>query len=95
MLKDLSNVFDKKRKFFSESKDKDWDIKEILKTFLQKEFGENLKGFSFIVRYNPKDNSLIITTDNKIIANELSLRLVDLSSVLKDRGIRLGRILIK
>jgi len=95
MFKEISNVFDKKRKFFNDSNKKDSEVNEILKTFLKDEFGENLKGFSFVVRYNPKDNSLIITSDNKIIANELSLRLTKLHSKLKDRGIKLGRILIK
>lgn len=95
MFKEISNVFDRKISQIVSYQDKDQEIKKTLKAFLEKEFGENLKGFSFIIKYNFKDNTLSISAENKILANELSLRLVDLNEYLQKRGIKLERILVR
>jgi hypothetical protein len=58
-------------------------------------FGDNLKGLSFNIDYNSKDNSLTITADNKIVANELSLQLHDLIDYLSKQQLNLSRILIR
>lgn len=95
MFKNLNNKFEKRLSLLSKTQSKDQDIKESLKIFLEKEFGDNLKGFSFIINYNSKDNSLTIDTQNKILASELTIRLGDINEFLKTRNIRLDRILVR
>ena len=49
----------------------------------------------FIINYNSNDNILAITSENKILANELAIKLASLNNFLKDRGVILSRIIIK
>jgi len=95
MFKNLGKRFENKKVFLDKSLDKSQRIKKEVGAFLKDVFGDKLKGFSFLVSYNSKDDSLVITTANKILANELSIRLIDLSNLLKTKDIRLGKILIK
>jgi len=95
MLRNVNTFFEKKKKSLTGQQDKALKIKDGLKIFLRNNFGENLNGFSFVVSYNIKEDSLVIKTDQKTIANELTLKLTELSDFLKARGIRLKRILIR
>lgn len=80
---------------FNLSQDKVNEIKQALQGFLKNRFGDDLAGFSISIRYDYKDNQLVITTNSKTLTNELSLCLVDLNDFLKDKQIKLDRILIK
>ncbi len=94
-MKDIGSLFEKRKIALSRSQDKTSLVKQSLQGFLLERFGDNLKGLSFRVDYNAKDNSLAITTDSKIIANELSLQLHDLTEYLKKTKLNLSRILIR
>ena len=74
MLKNIGILFEKRKNFFSRSQDKTSQIKNLLKCFLEEKFGEALKGYSFGVDYNSRENSLVITAESKTIANELTDR---------------------
>ncbi len=95
MFKSLNNSFERKKASLGKSLDKSQRIKKEVEIFLKNEFGEKLKGFSFLISYNPKDDSLIITAGNKTLANELTIRLVGLINLLKTKDIRLGKILVR
>lgn len=95
MFRSISSSFEKKKKNINSIVEKDKGIKQSLRDFLQKEFGDDLKGFSLSLSFDPKENSLSIKADNKIIANELSLKLAELNSYLNRRGIKLSRIIIR
>lgn len=95
MLKNIGSIFEKRKNHFNQSQNKNVLIKNSFYLFLKNKFGDNLKGFSFVLNYNSKDNSLIITTDNKVIANELTIHLIRLNSFFKDNKIKLDRILIR
>lgn len=95
MFHGINKYFEKKKSLINKFQNKDQEINNYLKIFLNNEFGENLKGFSFLVQYNLKDNSLTITPENKILTNELALRITDLSEFLKSKKITLNRILIR
>lgn len=95
MLKNIGNIFEKRKSSFNKSQDKTVLIKNSFYLFLENKFGKNFNGFSFILSYDSKENGLIITTENKVIANELTIQLVGLSSFFKDSKIKLDRILIR
>ena len=95
MLKNLGNIFEKRKNYFNKSQDKTVLIKNCFYLFLKNKFGDNLSGFSFILNYDAKENSLTVTTDNKVIANELTLQLISLNSFFKENNIRLDKILIR
>lgn len=95
MFKNLNNIIDKKKKLLVKSQSLSQDLNKEVKNFLIKEFGKNLEGFSFTLNYQAKDHSLSITTSNKVLSSELTLRLGALSDFLKDKGVKLNKILIR
>jgi len=95
MFKNLNNIIDKKKKLLVKSQDLNQNLNREIKKFLLDEFGKDLEGFSFILNYQTKDNSLSITTSNKVLSSELTLRLGSLSNFLKDKRIKLDKILIR
>ena len=95
MLKNISNIFEKKKNYLNKYQDKSSLIKYKFYLFLKNKFGNNINGFSFILNYDSNENSLIITTDNKVIANELTFQLISLNSFFKENNIRLDKILIR
>lgn len=95
MFKNISTLLERKRKILSRSQDTNSQVKTSIKNFLKEKFGDKLKGYSLSINYNSKENNLTITADSKIIANEISLLLVDLSDKLKRDGVKLNRILIR
>lgn len=95
MFNNLNNLFEKKKNYFNKNQNKTSLIKSSFYLFLKNKFENKLKNFSFILDYDPKENSLTITTENKVIANELTIQLVSLHSFFKDNEISLDKILIR
>ncbi|MDO8496604.1 MAG: hypothetical protein Q7S43_04135 [bacterium] len=95
MFKNLSNIIEKKKKLLIKSQDLSQDINKEVRNFLINEFGRDLEGFSFTLNYQAKDGSLLITTDNKMLSNELAIRLGALNDFLRDKKISLNKILIR
>ncbi len=95
MFKNLNNIIEKRKKLLIKSRDLNQDTYKEIKNFLIKEFGKSLEGFSFTLNYQIKDNSLSITTNNKVLSSELAIRLGSLNDFLKDKGIKLNKILIR
>ena len=95
MFKDLGRVLDKKVNSLKKNQNKSNLTKNIFFLFLENEFGKDLDGFSFDLSYGSKEDSLIITTNNKTIANELTLKLDKLNSFFRENQISLNQILIR
>ena len=95
MFKNIGSLFEKKKVILGATQDKTSQIKHTLKSFLESKFGDNLKGFLFEISYDKNNNGLTITSSNKIIANELTLQLVELNEALQKDNIKLARILIR
>ena len=95
MFRNIGNYFDKKKIILDRDQNKKQNIKDSLRIFLEKEFGQTIKGFSLIIDYDPQDNILTVKTDNKTLANEIAMRLADLHSFLQKEGIKLNRILVR
>ncbi|OGM96362.1 MAG: hypothetical protein A3B86_04495 [Candidatus Yanofskybacteria bacterium RIFCSPHIGHO2_02_FULL_38_22b] len=95
MLKSINNLFEKRKNYLSKSQDKLAIIKTSFYSFLKNKFGDDIMGFSFVLNYDAKENSLTINTDNKVIANELTLQLLSINSFFKENKIKLNKILIR
>ncbi len=95
MFKDLKKAFERKEISLVKNQDKNRKITDEFGLFMKKEFGEVLKDIPFVVSYSAKDNTLTITTVNKVIANELVIRLELLTNFLKDKNINPNKILIR
>lgn len=95
MFKNLSNIIERKKKALIKKQDTTQDLNKEIKNFLINEFGKNLEGYSFTLQYQTRDNSLLITTNNKTLSNELAIRLGSLNDLLKRKKINLSRILIR
>lgn len=95
MFKDIGNLFEKRNKIIDKSQNKSNQIKNIVKDFLKERFRGSLKGYSFDISYNSQENYLIVTAENKILANELVLELVSLNDLLRAKNISLSKVLIR
>lgn len=95
MFKNLNSIIEKKKKLLIKNQDLNQGINKEVRNFLINEFGKDIESFSFVLDYKVKDGSLLITTDNKALSNELALRLGSLSEFLKGRKIYLNKILIR
>ena len=95
MFKNLNNIFKKKKLFLDQNYNKTNEIQNEVEVFLEQEFKDKAKELSFFVSFNSKDKTTIIKTNNKILANELAVRLPDLINFLKSKNILINKILIR
>lgn len=94
-MKHLGNYFERRKRLIQKTENADIKINRIFKMFLDNQFGNLSQKIPFRIRYNPRDNNIIIETGSKAVANELTLRLVALSDYFRRGSIKLSRILIR
>jgi len=95
VLKSLEKKFENKKNAIKISEDRTGQIKYILQNFLKEKFGDKLKGISIGISYNSKNNSLVVNTISKVLANEIAVRLSEFNDFLKKNDIRLSKIIVK
>ena len=95
MLVNIVTILDKRKKSIIRTEDKIDQIKKSLQDLMKNQFKNSLAGFSFKISYETKNNNLIISTESKVLANELALLLADIHKHLKRDGIAIGSILIR
>lgn len=95
MFKNANILFENKKIAWAKNRKLEQEINEILDIFFNKEFKNIPKGLFFAASYKSKDRSLIIETKNKILANEVALRLGNLIDLFKDKRIILSKILVR
>ena len=95
LLRSLENLLNKKKRLINSFEDDSSKIYRIANNFLENEFGHTSQNKMFNVSYNQKDKILLVESGNKIMANELMLRLIDLYSNLEKEKIKLNKILIR
>ena len=94
MFKNINNLFERRKSYLRKTQEKNTALKQILSDFLKNEFGDVFSD-TIKIDYNPREKTLIIVTQSKVLANELTIRLVSLHEFLKERGAIFGKILIK
>lgn len=90
----LGGYFERKKDFLNRSQDKTNQAGKAIKTFLKSRFGDNLTGLSLNISYSSENGVLTISAGNKILANELSICLADISDALKKENIKVKQIII-
>ena len=95
MLKKIDNIFERRRKSLDKSQEIIKNIKDNLQLFFKERFGEDIKGLLIKIEYQSKDNSLIINTPSKVLANELTLNLLNIEDSLKKDKLKVDQILIR
>jgi len=94
MFRSIGNALDKKKENLIKTEEKSSDISRVFDEFLDKYFAEYKNLFKWEASYNPKDSKVIINTGSKLIAGELSLKIKELSQLLKEANLRVTQIII-
>ena len=94
MFRSIGNTVDKKRSSLIKNGEKSSDITLVFIKFLDKYFAEYKDLFRWEASYNPRDGKVIINTGSKLIAGELSLKIKELSMLLREANLRVTQIVI-
>ena len=94
MFRSIGGILDKKKKNLIQTGEKSADVNLVFDEFLNRHFVEYKSLFKWEAFYSPKDSKVIINTGSKLIAGELSLKIKELSQLLKEANLRVTQIII-
>ena len=90
MFRELKYKLNAKLESVKNVKEKEGKIKDALQTFFK------INGYPEpSVSYEQAEEKIIIDTPSKILANEVTFRLGDITHLLKEENIKVSRIIIK
>lgn len=85
---------DKKRKDLINAGEKNSSISVVFDRFLKEYFSDYKDLFKWEASYNLRDGKVTINIDSKLIAGELSLKIKELSRLLKESNLKVTQIVI-
>ncbi len=85
---------DKKKDSFVKAEEKNSDISFVFDKFLNKYFADYKGMFKWEASYDSKNGKVVVNTGSKLIAGELSLRIKELSQLLKEAKLKVTQIVI-
>ena len=93
MLKNITNIFSKKKKVIENELDMKSSINKILDKFIKEEI---LKGseIDYNLSYTTNKGVIKIETNNKLIAQEIAIRIRTLEGKLRSEKISFNKLLI-
>ena len=94
MLKNITSIFSRRIKTIKEEIDLKSRIDEILVKFIKEDVLNKKTDLSYKLSYTVNKGIIRIETDNKIIAQEIALRIRILEAKLRDNNISFKKILI-
>lgn len=94
MFRSIGGTIDKKKNNLIKSGENNSDINFIFDKFLNKHFSDYKNLFKWEASYNPRDGKVVIRTESKLIAGELSLKIKELAQLLKESKLRVTQIII-
>ncbi len=94
MFKSIGSTLDKKKKDLIKLGGKNSDIHVVFDKFLNQYFADYKDLFRWKASYSPKDGKVVIDTGSKLIAGELSLKIKELSRLLKESNLKVTQIII-
>jgi len=93
MLKNTKDVFSKKQKAIQDEIALKLKVDEVLTKFVKEEVLKNAD-LDYHPSYTVNKGVIKIETDNKLIAQEIALRIRGLEKLLKDNGVVFKKVLI-
>lgn len=93
MLKNIANFFHKKKKNIEDEIILKLEIDKTINVFVKKEILNN-KNLDYKLSYSLNRGVIKLETENKIIAQEIALRIRLLENELKNRGVKFKKLLI-
>ena len=94
MFHSIGGTLDKKKNNLIRTAEKNSDINRVFDKFINENFAEYKNLFKWETSYNPKDGKVVINTGSKLIAGELSLKIKELSRLLREANLRVTQIII-
>jgi len=94
MLKNITSIFSRRIKTIKEEIDLKSRIDEILTKFIKEDVLNNKSGLNYKLSYTVNKGIIRIDIDNKIIAQEIALRIRNLESKLRNDNISFKKLLI-
>jgi len=91
MFRNIGGAIEKKRKSITKSSELDYKLNRVFTRFLDECFPE-VKNLSFDVSFSNTD--IIIRTPSKVVANEILLKITELSRILKEEKIVSSQVII-
>ncbi len=95
MFRSVNGVLNKKLDKIVKSNNASTSIKDSFGKFVKDQFGPLAQKIKYTLDYDSKNNSLIVKTENKILANELSLRKDSILESFKKDRFKLSQIIIR
>jgi len=94
MFRSIGGTLERKKNNLIKTIGKSSDINRVFVKFLDENFAEYKDLFKWEASYNPKDGKVVISTGSKLIAGELSLKIKELSRLLKEENLKVTQIVI-
>lgn len=94
MFRSIGETLEKKKTNLTRASKKNSDISFVFNKFLDEYFSEYKDLFKWEASYNPKDGKVFINTGSKLIAGELTLKIKELSQLLKEANLKITQIVI-
>jgi len=94
MFRSIGGTLEKKKKNLIQAGVKSADISLVFDKFLKEYFSDYDNLFKWDASYNPKDGKIVINVGSKLIAGELSLKIKELSRLLKEANLKVTQIVI-
>ena len=95
MFKSIGNTVDKKLAGLVKGGAMTIKIEKIFKEFIRDSFSEKSDYFKYDLDYDIDSRRLVIRANNKSVANEIALKIRELSKLLKEEKISISNIVIK
>ena len=94
MFRSIGGALDKKKNNLIKAEEKSSNISKVFDRFLNEHFADYKNLFKWDASYNPKDGKVVIRTGSKLIAGEISLKIKELSRLLKEANLKVTQIII-
>lgn len=95
MFRSIGGTLDKKKSNLIKAVKKSSDIGHVFDRFLNENFVEYKDLFKWEASYNSKNGRVVINTDSRLMAGELSLKIKELSRLLREANLKVTQIVIE
>jgi hypothetical protein len=95
MFRSIRGTLEKRNTNVEGQKNSQQVAQEVVNAYAQEVFGEAKVSGRIIVVYDPAEQQLSIETGSKAVASEFLMRAGDLSSLLRQRGVGMRRLIVR